>query len=330
MKQDLAGQRILLQVVPYFGYDRVIAEALRDRGALVDVLPDRPFSSAVLHGVAKLARPMVLHHATRLYSDMLAGFGRSSYDHVLVINGQTMSRDFLRSLRADFPTARFAFYIWDSFENKPYAVKAMRLYDAAYSFDRVAAAHHDIGFRPLFFSPEFDLAANPHSNIDLSFVGTAHSDRPAIINRVDEQLPADVSRYWFLYLKARWVLTYQRAINPHFRRMSPSAFSFDPLPRSQVRQVFDRSRAFLDIEHDRQTGLTIRTFEALGARKKLVTTNPDIRNYDFYDPANILVIDRDQPHVDTDFIRSPIRELSGAMRAKYSVNGWIDDVLQVS
>lgn len=325
--QDLTGKRILLQVVPYFGYDQVLAQALRARGAVVDMLADRPFQSALLHGVAKIGRAAVLGHATRLYRRQLAAFGRASYDHVLIVNGQTMSGSFLRELRRDYPTARFAFYIWDSFENKPYAVRELPSYDAAFSFDRRAAERHGISFRPLFFSPEFDLPANQDASIDVSFVGTAHSDRPAVINQIDQWLPADIRRYWFLYLKAPWVLPYQRAINRHFRGVSPTMFSYVPLPRERVRTVFQQSAAFLDVEHDRQTGLTIRTFEALGARKKLLTTNLDIVTYDFYDPSNIRVLDRRQPRFDPAFLKEPGREISPTLRRRYSVDGWIDDVL---
>lgn len=325
--QDLAGKRILLQVVPYFGYDQVLARALRDRGAIVDVLADRPFTSAVLHGISKLGRRTVLGHATRLYRKQLNAFGRTAYDHVLVINGQTMDNAFLKELRRDYPAATFTFYIWDSFENKPYAIAALPNYDAAFSFDRRAAERYAIGFRPLFFSPEFDLPANPNADIDINFIGTAHSDRPAIVRQIDAHLPSGVSRYWFLYLKAPWVLHYQRAINRHFRGTPSAMFSYAPLPRDQVRTIFDRSRGFLDIEHDRQTGLTIRTLEALGARKKLLTTNADIVNYDFYDPANILVIDRHRPTFDPDFLMHPGREIPSDLRYRYSVDGWIDDVL---
>ena len=316
-----------MQVVPYFGYDRVVAQALRDRGATVDVLADRPFDSALLHGIAKLGRSAVLGHATRIYRRQLEQFGRSHYDHILVINGQTMADTFLRELRGAYPAARFTFYIWDSFENKPYAVAALPRYDYALSFDRYAAERHGIGFRPLFFSPEFDLPTNSDADIDLSFVGTAHSDRAAIIHYVDRQLPISASRYWFLYLKAPWVLHYQRLANPHFRSVPSSMFSYAPMPRDDVRTVFARSRAFLDIEHDRQTGLTIRTFEAMGARKKLITTNPDVRSYDFYDPANVLVIDRRTPLIDPVFLAAPIKEVLPEIRERYGVDGWIDDVL---
>ncbi len=316
-----------MQVVPYFGYDQVLAQSLRDRGATVDVLPDRPFDSALLHALAKIGRRSVLHHATAIYREKLKEFGRSHYDHVLVINGQTMSDGFLRELRQTYPTAKFTFYIWDSFKNKPYALADLKNYDAAFSFDRQATQQYDIAFRPLFFSPEFDLPPNHDASFALNFIGTAHSDRPAIIHHVDAKLPANVARYWFLYLKAPWVLRYQRLVNPHFRGVPSSMFSYAPLSRKDVKKIFEQSRGFLDVEHDQQTGLTIRTFEALGARKKLVTTNADIVHYDFYNDSNILVIDRKNPEIDLDFINSPVEELHSTLRHRYSVNGWIDEVL---
>ena len=38
----------------------------------------------------------------------------------------------------------------------------------------------------------------------------------------------------------------------------------------------------LDSAQDGQLGLTIRVLEAIGAKKKIITTNEDVINYDFY------------------------------------------------
>lgn len=327
MPLDLADKHVLVQAPPFFGYDEVIANALRERGATVDLIPDRPFNSALMHAVTKLERRAVLGHAAHLYRRRLAELGRSRYDHILVVNGQTLSDTYLKTLRQDYPTARFSFYIWDDFENRPHAVAMLPLYDAAFSFDRLAAEKYGVGFRPLFFSPDFDLPANPAADLDLSFVGTAHSDRPAMVHRIDQRLPATVSRYWFLYLKARWVLHYNRLTNRHFRRLPSSLFRYTPMPRSEVKLVFGRSKGFLDIEHERQSGLTIRTFEALGSRKKLVTTNARIREFDFYSPDNIQVIDRRNPRIDLDLLGAPMKEIAPDVRHRYSVQGWVDDII---
>ena len=323
---DLSGQTILIQVVPYFGLDQVIIDSLRRRGAVVDHLVDRPYQTAAMHAVAKFAREPVAAQTASLYRRQLAEWGRRHYDHILIINGQTMSDAMLAELQAQYPRARRTFYIWDSFENKPYAVRSLHRYDHALSFDPDAQSH-GLQLRPLFFSPEFDLHCEPAPDYDLSFVGTAHSDRPGILAAIDRELGPDARTFWYQYLKAPWVLQYQRLVNPAFRGLPRSTFTFEAMPRATVRDIFARSRGIVDIEHDHQRGLTIRTFETIGARKKLLTTNAEIRDTEFYRPENIAVIDRTRPRIDPEFLRTPMVELPSEMRYRYSVDGWIDDVL---
>ena len=45
--------------------------------------------------------------------------------------------------------------------------------------------------------------------------------------------------------------------------------------------------AVLDIEHPKQVGLTMRTFEVLASGRKLITTNRSIINHEFYDPLRM-------------------------------------------
>ena len=64
-----------------------------------------------------------------------------------------------------------------------------------------------------------------------------------------------------------------------------------PIPLEMVNQFIDESKALLDIHRTKQDGLSFRVFESLGKEKKLITTNKDIKNYDFYNEQNILIID---------------------------------------
>lgn len=94
-----------------------------------------------------------------------------------------------------------------------------------------------------------------------------------------------------------------------------------------MQRVFFDSRTILDIEHPAQTGLTMRTFETLGASKKLVTTNAQVRDYDFFDPSNILVIDRKSPpRIPESFLETAYVPAHADIYSKYSLQGWIKDV----
>lgn len=329
---DLNGKTVLLSAPKFFGYENEIAEELRRRGARVDFLADRPFRSPLMHVLARFWRRPVLAVTERYYRRQLTKFAADRYDYVLIVNGQTWPPLLLAELRARHASAIFLFYLWDSLENRSSALALLRYFDRASCFEPEAAARHGLRFRPLFYCPAFDRAPSADNDetgdadFAISFIGTAHTDRYAIVNRIDRQLPASLPRYWFLYLQAKWVLSVYRLLNSAFRDAPANAFSFTPLDRDEGSRIFWRSNAILDIEHPRQAGLTMRTFETLGARKKLVTTNKDVRDYAFFDGANVCVIDRNDPVVPEDFLTTPMKPASDVVLARYSLAGWVDEL----
>lgn len=324
---SLDGQRVLLIAPRFFGYETEIAEELERRGARVDFILDRPFESALMKALARFARPWVMPIADRHVRTALANLAAPAYDLVVVINGQTLSRRVVSELRRAHPAARFILYLWDSARNRRSSVAMSDLFDRVLTFDPVDARGHGMVFRPLFYGRGYADAAGTPADIDLSFIGTIHTDRYAIVSKVLRQLPTDRKAWTYFYLQARWVFRLQKLMNPGFRGARLEEFAFDPLPKVMVQDIFRRSRAVLDIEHPRQSGLTIRTLEALGARKKFVTTNRGVVDYDFYSPDNILVIDRTDPELPAGFLEAPYRPLEEAVYHRYSISGWLDEVL---
>lgn len=323
----LAGARVLLIAPRFFGYDDSIKREFERRGARVDAMPDRPFASPFYHAAARFAPSQVRAATERHYRAMLGQFAAQRYDHVFVLNGQTVSGKLVRELRREHPRARFTFYLWDSLANRPQALQLAELFDQAFSFEPEAAARHGLRFRPLFFDDHASRGEPAPTERDIAFVGTAHTDRHRVIERLDRTLASDIRRLWFLYLKAPWVLTAYRLTNPHFRGARAEQFAFTPLPRAESQRIFETSRAILDIEHARQSGLTMRTLEVLGAGKKLVTTNAAVRDYAFFDPARIEVIDRSAPRIPDEFLRSDAPPLDEGIRYRYSLAGWMDELL---
>lgn len=326
---DLAGATILAIIPRFFTYHNDIAEELRRRGATVDLLEDRPFASPVMHAAARFTPGAVQRLILGQYRQAIAGAGRAQYDIVLIVNGQTVAPELLRHLRAQHPTASFIYYLWDSLSNRGGAAALMPMMDRCYTFEPEAAQITGARLRPLFFAPRFAAASDDTTNPrhDISFIGTAHSDRYQVVTALDALLPADIDRFWFLYLKAPWVHRAYAMTNPAFRGAPRSAFSFEPMSHQESARHFWGSTAILDVEHERQTGLTIRTFETLGAGKKLVTTNRQIAGYAFYDPSWIRVIDRGRIDLAPEFLKSPAPQLDDTTRTRYSLAGWIDEIM---
>jgi len=322
----LNGRRILYIAPRFFGYDEDIAAEMNRRGATVTRLFDRPFDRPFMTAVTKLAPRSIANAALPIYRQTLEQ-APSPFDIVFVVNGQTLPATFLDELRAHSPRATFILYLWDSLRNRASVIPTLPKYDQILGFDRSDAVQFGFSYRPLFFAPVFDSDATEPPRYDISFIGTAHTDRAPIVHTLDTVLPAEMARFWYLFLQAPWVRRYYALKSGAFRRVPAGMFRYAPMPKDEIGRVFKQSRAILDIEHPQQRGLTMRTLETLGAGKKLVTTNRHIMEEAFYNPENIQVIDRHDVRVDPEFLRQPVKPIAEAVRARYSLAGWLDEIL---
>lgn len=322
---SLRGTRILYVAPRFFGYDRDIADELARRGADVVRVFDRPFDTPLMTAVTKVAPDVVARAALSRYRATIAS--AEPFDLVFVVNGQTVSPRLLDDLRRHSPNARFVLYLWDALDNRGSIRPLLAKYDHVLGFDRLDARRHGFSYRPLFFAPVFEPGGDEPARYDISFIGTAHTDRAPIVHAIDALLPREAKRFWHLYLQAPWVRRYYAARDRAFRRVPPHLFRFHSLSKEEIGRVFRQSRAILDIEHPRQRGLTMRTFETLGAGKKLVTTNRHVVEEDFYHPDNVLVVDRKRIEIPRSFLDQPASPIPPAIRHRYTLAGWLDEIL---
>jgi len=318
--------RALLVAPRFFGYEREIREQMVRDGWAVDMLPDRPFDAAALKALARVAPALTASQANRFYASEVQRLGAARYDLILVIQGECVFKPTLRLLRTAFPAARHVFYTWDSLTNKPASRGRLPMYDECFTFDEVDAANLGIRFRPLFFTPGFEREAAPAPAYDISFVGTIHSDRYAIVKAIQAQLRDPARAYWYLYLQAPWMFAARKLFTRTIAGATRPEFRFAPLPTARVQDIFLASRAVLDIEHPAQRGLTMRTIEALGSQTKLVTTNAAVAACDFFDRENIAIIDRRDPGLPPGFLATPFRPVPAAVHERYRLRTWVREV----
>jgi hypothetical protein len=325
---DLFNKNVLVISPEFFGYQNDIKAELIKRGAVVDFISDKPFSSVFMKGMLRLQRERFLRFADKFYFSAIEEFGRSNYDLVLVLVGEGLSENFLSALKSTFPSAKFVFYMWDSMRNRRGLDKNLVYFDSCFTFDKNDEKQYGMKFRPLFFNDRFQRKIKVLPKYDLSFVGTAHSDRFSVSNTVAKSLPENITFYRYLYLQARWVYFAHKVGNRNFKDAKLSDFNFTSLGKAAVAEIFFNSAAVLDIEHPKQTGLTMRTFEAFGSETKIITTNSHIVDYDFYNPENVRVFDRNSTlKIEEDFFIQPYKPASVEIYQKYSLSGWLDDIL---
>jgi hypothetical protein len=327
MKELSLPSDVLLIAPRYFGYEVEIISELTRLGLRVDFLPDRPFNSSLMKAVMRF-RPELGGHFScdRFFARSIEELSQNDYATIFVIQGEGVTPKTLSLLRKAYPRARLVFYTWDSIDNKPFSQRNLNLYDRCATFDPVDARKYGMAFRPLFYSDGFDRPTELDYRYNLSFIGTVHSDRYRIVHSLLEQMPADTRTFIYLYLQATWMYDLRRIFTNTIVGSKREDFKFTPLSKDIVQETFFQSRAVLDIEHVHQRGATMRTIETLGSRRKLVTTNALLRDYDFYDPMNIQIIDRNAPRIKQDFLLTPYQAIPEEIRQKYSIRQWVRDI----
>jgi hypothetical protein len=330
VRKYIAGKSVLFIAPKFFGYEVEIAEAMREAGATVDFIPDRPFNSNILKSILRLRREWIVPFSQGFFLDHIRKFGRTHYDFIFVVVGEGLSRKGLEKIKALHPKATFILYMWDSLKNRRKLDLNIAMFDKLLSFDQPDCTVYEMIYRPLFFSKKFISNEKNRIVYDLSFAGTAHSDRYKIIADIGKTLAPNIRFFRFLYLQAKWVYVLYKLSNRNFGGAKIRDFSFTPLPKTEVAQIFNQSFAVLDIEHPRQNGFTMRTFEALGAGKKMLTTNRNIISADFYLADNIAFIDRKNPvnTIPESFFTTPYQPLPDHILKKYALNGWLVDIFK--
>ena len=324
---DLSDKKVIFIAPKFFGYDSLIEDRLKARGAIVSRMVDRPFSSSILSALTVKFTKIISELLNKFYINQIKDIGYK-VDYILIINGQTISQNVLKYLKLSNPNAKLILYMWDSLENRPNTLQSFNLYDPVFSFDKRSATKHHLKFRPLFYGKSnFSGEANSdEESFVLSFIGTAHSDRYKIIKSLQKS-SNNINCFWYLYLKARWVYFAYMLINKNFASARMGDFMYTPMPMSKMKNIFNRSEIIVDIEHANQTGLTIRTFDIMNAQKKMVTTNKDVINYDFYKFGNIFILDRNNPNISEDFINRRFNPYTQEVLDYYSIDGWLEEVM---
>jgi hypothetical protein len=337
MLSDLLNKNIILISPRYFNYEKEIQHELEERGAFVHYIDDRIKNSTYNKAFfrLKLSENVGKRKVREYFEDHLARLAGKKIDYLIAIIPEGFAKEILEFYRAQLPDTFFILYMWDSIDNRPYIIETLDLYHKTFTFDKNNSDRYGLIFRPLFYTNEYkEIGLSKRYIADykyhLSFIGTAHSDRYAVVHNLVASSARKLKTFFFFYLQSPIVIAYYRVVDRNFRKVKYKDISFQGLSKKEVLSIIEDSACIIDINHPKQTGLTIRTIEVLGAKRKLITTNKDVINYDFYDPQNILLIDRNMPVMNDDFLKTAYKEIDDDVYNKYSLSQWINDVLSIN
>lgn len=119
-------------------------------------------------------------------------------------------------------------------------------------------------------------------------------------------------------------------IKPRKNRINNLEFSSIYIPINEVQDLIMNSNVMLDVCRDDQSGLSFRIFESMMYRKKLITNNNDVINYDFYNPNNILIVNKDASNITKGFFETEYQEIEKDIYNKYTLDSWLKKVFELT
>jgi hypothetical protein len=326
----LNGKRILFIAPSFFGYEKKIKDKLQDMGAMVDFFDERSITKAYQKALLKISPQIFYQQSINYYEDIIQSISNNKYDYIFVIKCEMMPVKIIKKLKNHFSNALLCLYLYDSLNNIRGIKAKLQYFDRVLSFDlEDTKANANIIFRPLFFTDDYKGNIKNEVDLiyDLSFIGTIHSDRYKIIKKIKNKVDIDKDCYFYCYLQSIFMFYFYRFTKKEFWNVKKEEFQFDKIESKVIAEIIDKTKVVIDIQHPNQTGLTMRTIEMIGMNKKLITTNQSIKEYDFYDPLNIMIIDRDMVDITSEIFERPFNRIDEAIYIKYSLEEWVKDVL---
>ena len=171
---------------------------------------------------------------------------------------------------------------------------------------------------------------NGSRKYDLTFIGSLHSQRIAIVNKLHDiasRKGLNTFTYLFTkrthYIKQKYILH-----NTDFANGKNEDIKYKSLSFSETNNIFANSNIVVDYTHPQQNGFTMRTIESIGNRCKLVTNNNNVLKADFYNESNVYVYDPENFDIPERFLSAPFTELHDEIYKKYSLRSWLNDILK--
>lgn len=333
MEQDLKGMRLLVFAPAFFGYERAIVEKLQSMGAQVTFFDERPSNSTLGKAVVRIGSRFSTGIVNKYYKRISTEIKENKYDQILFFQAEATPRWFLEYLHSNNKSSRKVLYLWDSVSDKPNSLNDKELYDEIYTFDPYDCEKYKLKFRPLFYIDEYleepDIT-NRSYKYDFSFIGTVRKDRYEIVQKLKDSAKISRQNYFvFYYLQSKIMYYFYKYIRRDFKKGTINDFSFVPMTHQQIQEIISQTRILIDIQKAHQVGLTIRTLELLASNKKFVTTNTEIKKYNFFSENNIQLLSRLEPSISEDLIRSNFNTVDSEILQQYSIGYFLKELLGI-
>ncbi len=211
-------------------------------------------------------------------------------------NSISFSKRFLNRLRTDYPNLVMLFEftnVCGKYNNLGRLSQVIDFYDHVITFNEADSRQYGFRFRRLCYSfREPEESDVPYT--DMLFIGQDKGRLPYLLSIYDHVTQLGLKCCFYIANVAADKQTARKGII--YNRW---------IPYREVLRHVNHTRCILEILEDQSNYFSLRTFEALVYKKKLITTNPGVMKADFYSPSQMLYI-QSEKDITAEFFEMPV------------------------
>ncbi|MFP8893012.1 MULTISPECIES: hypothetical protein [Chryseobacterium] len=315
----------------FWDYDKYIVETLckRDIDAhhiKISSVTHSNFNERAVNALSKtfLNKNLKTEKRQKYVLDSLEQLGHQ--DQILVMNPDTFDLSTLKKIRKY--TDRLLTYLYDNLERVPVEDK-LYLFDKVFSFDYVDVKKH--GFEKLtnyIYLPHCSQEIQ-QPEMDLFYITSYDNRRVSLIKLLAKKLIEQGLKFQIMIIgKKSW----KHQLTNIFMTVPKNLFlifSIKKIPHNDLPKYYKNSKVLLDLMREGQYGLSFRVFEAMALDKKIITDNEAIKTYDFYNPNNILILNKNISNLDKSFFETPYEKIPEEIYYRYTLDSWVNKVFEL-
>lgn len=319
-------KNVLLFMSDFYGYNRDVIEEMKRQECNVTWYQDKVTLNFVERLKHKFKNERNFIKFNKYFDSIIEHEKNNHFDIIIIIFGAVFfTGEHIDKLRHIFPDTKIVYYTWDSVANFNSIKELFDKSDKAYSFDKLDCKQYGIEFLPLFYV-RTDFDPNKETKWDVSTVMSFYLKKSTGILKVISILPENTNKFLYLRLRDKWYSIYLRLCSQSIYSKIKKHLQYDMISRDECLDIFKRSKVIIDCPVPNQNGLTMRTFETLALNRKLITTNKNIKEYDFYCEENIFVVSEESDIIPQKFFETPFN-VQYQLTDKYGVEHFVKTLI---
>jgi hypothetical protein len=314
-------KRIAIVTTHSFGYIDFLVDRLNEIENVdltyvnIDSIPFsyKNLSSRIVNSIRKLFCFSGLKEKNRTKFIKKSILNDNLFDQILIIRPDKLEKEALLFLREN--SIQMTCFLFDGIENFKDQKKTLSYFDTVYSYDKNDVEKYKFEFLTNYI---FDNEIESNEISNYAFNISSFDVRFSLLEKLAQYLNENEISFRFIVKK-----------NNIFKHKNIE-ISNEYLPLNEVKEYIASSLVLVDLQMNNQVGLSFRIFEALGYKKKIITNNQDIVNYDFYNEKNIFVISEENYEIPLDFFKTEYVEIDSDILEKYSLKSWAFEVFKIN